>query len=171
HICRTALNRCVDGVSLGKAPHRGVPTVDVPQISSSSQDGFYILIFLCFLDALIHIGFDPGEFLEISINNFFGLTSGYTQTLGQAESGDTINDTEVGSFGLSSHIRGNAVQWYLEDFGGSGCVDIASLSEGFNHGLIFGKRSHDPKFDLGIIRCQDAVIFIPWYKCLPDFPS
>ena len=101
--CR-ALNRCIYGVALCKATHRGVMGIDVGKIASAMEQCFGIAHCTCPLDALVHIFLHLGEGLEVTGNQLFSLVAAYLQTLCQSEHSDAVDDAEVGALGLRSLV-------------------------------------------------------------------
>ena len=99
--------------------------------------------------------------LRIGLEIFFDigccLFSGDTQILAQSERTDSIYDSEVYSFGISSLQRCNLIKRHMEHLGCCKAVDILCLSVCLDQFLISGHVSQHTKLDLGIIGIQEHI--------------
>ena len=50
-------------------------------------------------------------------------------------------------------------------------MNIQPIDKGFNQGRIFTEFCDDPKFNLGIVGCQQRIVITSWDKSLPDFTA
>ena len=101
-ICRTTLNRSVDGVSLGITTYYGITRIDIRQVAFALEYGFYITLFASYAYALVHVFFYVRIILEIPVYQLFSLFAVYTQTFCKTKYGYAVNDTEVGGLSFAA---------------------------------------------------------------------
>ena len=94
-IGRAALDRGVDGVAFGITADNGVARVDIRQVTFPLEDGLDIAVLASGLDALVHVFLDSRIGLEITLDQLLRFGSGNTESFGQAEDGDTIDEPET----------------------------------------------------------------------------
>ena len=142
-IGRAALDRGVDGVALGITADNGVARVDIRQVTFPFEDGLDIAVLASGLDALVHVFLDSRIGLEITLDQLLRFGSGNTESFGQAEDGDTIDDTEVGGLRLATHVACHLIERDAIDLGCRGGVDIHTALEGLDHVRILTEVRHD----------------------------
>ena len=97
-IGSSALNRGIDGITLGKATHGSVLRVDIRQIATTTEEGSDVALFAGNLLRLFHVVVYLREGLEVTVNQHLSLFSRNIQTFSQTKDSDAIDDTEVGPF-------------------------------------------------------------------------
>ena len=147
-IGRAALDRGVDGVAFGITADNGVARVDIRQVTFPFEDGLDIAVLASGLDALVHVFLDSRIGLEITLDQLLRLGSGNTESFGQAEDRDTIDDTEVGGLRLATHVARHLIERDAIDLGCRGGVDIHAALEGLDHVRILTEVRHDAQLDL-----------------------
>ena len=78
-----------------------------------------------------------GEGFEIAVDELFGLVARDFQSLSKSKYGNTVDDAEVGAFGLRALIATHLVDGFLVDVGSGGSVDVVAVLESAYHVLVF----------------------------------
>ena len=73
---------------------------------------------------------------EIAVYQHLGFVARDVQTLCKSEDGNTINDTEIGSFGFGSFVTCHFRDILLIDIGCSSRMEVFTLTEHFYHIFI-----------------------------------
>ena len=55
-------------------------------------------------------------------------------------------------------MGGNLVRLGIKDAGGSGRVNVETIIEGFDHGLVLAKGRHDTQFDLRVVSGEQGEL-------------
>ena len=170
NICRTSLDRGVDGISFRISAYNGIPGIDVRQKALPMENCFYITFFLGHLNTFVHIGFHSRISFKVTVDQFFGFFAVYIHPFGKTKYGYAIDDTEIGSLGFTAHVGTYVFQVDLINFGSSGRMNIVIAKESINHILILAKVCHDAQFDLRIVGREEEAAFIG-DESLADFFS
>ena len=154
------LNRRVDGVALGKAPHSGITAVDVGQVAATVEERLHIAFLPCCLLCLFHIFPYLREGFEIAIDEFTRLGTVDFQPFCQSEDGDAIDDAEIGPFGLPALVASHLVDTHLINIGSRCRVNVVALYKRIDHVFVATEVSHYPEFYLTVVgREEEATRF------------
>ena len=118
----------------------------------------------------IQIRLDSRIGFKISFNIFFGFFSGNAQILRQSKRTDSIYNTKINCFRISTLLRCHRINGYVKYLRSSQTMNILCLLISLNQFLIPGHMSQHTKFNLGIIRIQENTI-LRRNKDLSDQPS
>ena len=151
HVGGGALDGGVDGGAFGVGADGAVAGVDVGEVAAAAGDGFGVAQFFGGLDGGVHKVFDFWVLFPVGFDDFGGIGAGDGEALAEAEGGDAVDDAEVDHLGGAALVSGDFAAGDGEDFGGGFGVDVAVVSEGFDHGGVAGKGGHDAEFDLGVV--------------------
>ena len=81
----SSLYRGIDGISLCESPDRSISGIDIRQIPSPSEDSLDVAVLPRGSNRIVNERADCRKGIEIIVNEFLGLASGYSEPLGQAE--------------------------------------------------------------------------------------
>ena len=166
-----SLNRRVDGVTLGVAPHGGVVRVDIRQEAFPLEDRLHVTFLLGHLDTLVHVFFHTRVGGEITIYQFLRLRARNAQPFRQAEYGDAVDNPEVGGLRLTAHLARHLADRHAINLGGGSGMDIRATPERLHHVRIAAQVSHDTQLDLRIIRREEDAIGIVGNKRLTNLAA
>ena len=116
YVGRSALNRCIHGISFRKCPKRPVGGLYLRNISPSPEKRLHIHIVSGLFHGLRNKPAHRRKTLEIIIDNPLGLRSGTMQTLSKSERRYSVYNPEINCFGHSSLLLGHLVQRHSEYF-------------------------------------------------------
>ncbi len=116
-------------------------------------------VFLREFYSIGHIGPDPGEALEIAVDEALRLGARNPQVAGKTEAGDAVDDAEVDRLGLAADVAGHLVQGDVEHLGGGEGVDVDPVLEGAAQFGDVGDMGKDAQFDLGIVEADEEAAF------------
>jgi len=106
------------------------------------ENRFHITVLACHLDTLVHIGFYLRIGFKITVYQLFGFFAVDIHAFRQAKYGDTVDNTEIGSLGLTAHIGGNLFYIYLINLGSCSRMNIIATEESIDHVFIFTQVCH-----------------------------
>ena len=135
-VGRAALDRGVDRVALGQPADDRIARTDVRQHPLASEQRADVAGFAGFAYHVLHVFFDAREGGEISVDDRFRFGARNLQPLGEPESGDAVNDAEVGRFGLPPLFARYVGRSDAEDSRGGRRVDIGIVREGVDHDRV-----------------------------------
>ena len=160
----------VDCVSLGISAHHGVSRCYVGKHAAPSEQGCHKAFLFRHLDALVHKPTHAGECLEVAFNQLLGLVARYLQSLRQSECRNAVNHTEVCGFCFPSLVVGHVFGALVENFGGSGTVDVLAGKESLHERLVLADVCHDAQLNLRIVGREERVPVVGDER-FADFPS
>ena len=118
----------------------------------------------------VHVFAYLGIGLKIAVDEFFGLASRNLHALGQTESRDAIDDTEVGGFCLAALVARHFFQRFVEDACSRGRMNVFSGVEVLNHLLVAAEMRHDAQLDLRVVGREENAARLR-HKGFSDFAT
>ena len=119
-VCGGSLNRGIDGIAFREGTDGRILGMNVRQVTLASEEGLRIAILACELFLRLNIFNYAWESGEVIVDELFGFRAGAIELLGKTESGDAIDNTEIGGLGLATLIFGDLIDRYAADLC-SGC--------------------------------------------------
>lgn len=143
-----ALDGSVDGVALGKASHSVVARFYVGQIPAPAKHSLGVAFLPCALLGLLHVLIHLGEGLEVVVDELLCLLVADVHPLRQSESGDAVNDAEVGLLSLLALCVAYVFDGLFPNLRRRGAVYVETLAECLDHVLVAREVRHYAKLDL-----------------------
>ena len=99
-----AQDRRIDGIAFGKRADGGVLRIDVRQVTFASEERLGIAAVARYLLLVLDIADDTREGSKIVVDKLFGLGARTIELLCKAESGDAVDNTEIGRLGTAALV-------------------------------------------------------------------
>ena len=165
-----SLNRCVDGVALSKTAHGGVVGIDVGEIATPTEKRFGVAFLSCHFDGFLHVFLHLWVGGKVFVDEFLCFCSAHLHPFCESESGDAVDDAEIGGFCLSTLVGSDFLDRQFIHLGSRGAMDVVTFHEGFNHVGVAAQMCHDSKFDLRVVGREKLASWL-WNECLAHFLS
>ena len=142
NIGGSALHGCVHGVAFGKSTDGSVVRDYIRQVTFAAEQRFDIQVFARKLLLRLDERTDLRERGKVVVNQLFGFGARAIELLRQAESGYTVQDTEVSRLGGTALLFADLIDRHLEDLCRRGSVDILPVAEGVQQMFVLREVCH-----------------------------
>src|SRR5580692_2550466 len=152
-----ALQRGVDGGTLGEAALVRVFAVDVGDGADAAEQRFYLHVAAGFVERLVDEGAHALVPLEICRDELFSFGGLDAELLRESEGREAVDDAEVYDLGLAPVVGCDHEWGHAEDLRGGQGVNVVATAVGFDEQRIARKMGEQTQFDLRIIGGEQNV--------------
>src|ERR1039458_9572043 len=152
-----ALQRRVDGGTLGESAHVGVARLDVGDGADAAEVRAHGLVAANGFEGLVDEAADAGVALEVSIDVGAGFLLVDAELRGQTERGDAVDDAEVDGLGAGSGLLVELGDGDAEDFGSGEGVDVLAGAVGVEQQRVLREVGHQAQLDLRVVGGHEQV--------------
>ena len=152
-----ALQSRIYGGALVKRTHRGVRGADFRVMAFAPEQRQHVAVLLGERLGGFDIVANAGKALEILFDIGAGFLAGDAELVGEPESRDAVDNTEIDCFGAAADFGGHAFHRHAEHFGSRHGVNIESLAKRLLQRRDATDLGQQPQFDLRIVGRNELV--------------